>query len=410
MIAARAALRVLPIVARVYEADIDEGSQNELLLQTHRAILATAVAAKYPTTDANVDAAANAAYNSVVRVGRAGGDAAAANAVVRVARAASANPVARAVRAANYATNAAARAANSEAVDVIWKAVDSDVKALDQESPFAIFGTDLWHGALPDWYDTAQASFRAGLDGPEWRFWRDVWYPGMRDGKPLNWDMLRDIAKLLDEDWEKGPGHVAGLISEIEARYQGGPLDQDALTRHLQASTPQFSLYADFASSVGKQVEVAIYQFKYEAPANVLPDGFELFEVLPEQYAALSVAFSTSTGEDVAALQRKINELNQTIRNLRSQLQVARQELLDARLTKVEAAQMRTNGEKLTTTLTNITLISALAMSASTFFGIGADDFTYENFKDTLRSFSEDMRNVEPAPEQEGELPSVSDT
>lgn len=45
------------------------------------------------------------------------------------------------------------------------------------------------------------------------------WWEGMRDGKPLNRDLQREIALLPNEDWDAGPERMAERIAEIEARY-----------------------------------------------------------------------------------------------------------------------------------------------------------------------------------------------
>lgn len=50
-------------------------------------------------------------------------------------------------------------------------------------------------------------------------FWRD-WYQGFLDGKPLDWELQRRVALIPDNDWEKGPEHIAGIIEEIRARFE----------------------------------------------------------------------------------------------------------------------------------------------------------------------------------------------
>ena len=51
-----------------------------------------------------------------------------------------------------------------------------------------------------------------------WSFWRE-WYQGFLDGKPLDWELQRRVALIPDEDWEKGPAHIAGKIEEIKAAF-----------------------------------------------------------------------------------------------------------------------------------------------------------------------------------------------
>jgi hypothetical protein len=54
--------------------------------------------------------------------------------------------------------------------------------------------------------------------GGAFTFWHD-WYQGFLDGKPLDWNLQREVALIPDADWEKGPAHIAGKIEEIKARF-----------------------------------------------------------------------------------------------------------------------------------------------------------------------------------------------
>jgi len=52
----------------------------------------------------------------------------------------------------------------------------------------------------------------------DWGFWIK-WYDSVLAGKPLNGDMLIEIARIKDEDWDKGEAHIAQMIAKIEGRY-----------------------------------------------------------------------------------------------------------------------------------------------------------------------------------------------
>lgn len=56
-------------------------------------------------------------------------------------------------------------------------------------------------------------------DMTKWSFWRE-WYQGFLDGKPLDWDLQREVALIPDEDWDKGPAHIASLIDQIWEPYK----------------------------------------------------------------------------------------------------------------------------------------------------------------------------------------------
>ncbi|OLS45201.1 hypothetical protein BV509_13195 [Rhodovulum sulfidophilum] len=53
----------------------------------------------------------------------------------------------------------------------------------------------------------------------------------MLAGRPVDWDFLRQVVLLPDEDWKRGPAHVARLIEKLRAKrdLQGSieDLEQD---------------------------------------------------------------------------------------------------------------------------------------------------------------------------------------
>ncbi len=71
--------------------------------------------------------------------------------------------------------------------------------------------TELW----PYWLELKGFLERSEIN---WSFWID-WYQRILDGRPQNWDMLKEIALIDPEDWDKGAEHVNGLIAKIQARY-----------------------------------------------------------------------------------------------------------------------------------------------------------------------------------------------
>lgn len=80
----------------------------------------------------------------------------------------------------------------------------------------------------------------------EWRspnspfaFWLR-WYQAALDGKPLPWDLQRDIALIDEADWQAGPAGVAERIAEIEGRHQ-------SLRARAQAEGLLHSALADYS-------------------------------------------------------------------------------------------------------------------------------------------------------------------
>lgn len=99
------------------------------------------------------------------------------------------------------------------------------------------------------------AALISGLEqSRSWDFWRD-WYQGFLDGKPLDWELQRRVALIPNEDWEKGPKHIAEKIEEIRqefrARLASGASDttdpvtqreKDLIKQHVMANREALAL------------------------------------------------------------------------------------------------------------------------------------------------------------------------
>jgi len=93
------------------------------------------------------------------------------------------------------------------------------------------------YGDPPKWYAENWGVLRDWLSlHPGHDFWI-CWYEAALAGRPLTGDweshaqLLTDIALIPDADWESGAEHVAGLIAEIERKYQ--PSEADRLSDAL---------------------------------------------------------------------------------------------------------------------------------------------------------------------------------
>ena len=106
----------------------------------------------------------------------------------------------------------------------LFQLIEVDISMAAQvQSPDLVFSMRelTLGGALPGEpryqpYDLDLALKHAGGD---WSFWRE-WYQGFLDGKPMDWELQRRVAMIPDEDWEKGPEHIARMIEEIRARFK----------------------------------------------------------------------------------------------------------------------------------------------------------------------------------------------
>ncbi|RFU14734.1 hypothetical protein DZD18_00230 [Rhodobacteraceae bacterium W635] len=65
-------------------------------------------------------------------------------------------------------------------------------------------------------WQTTRAALTARIEAGEtgWQFWID-WYEAQLTGAEQNWEMLKEIALIPDDDWKQGAAHVNGLIEGI---------------------------------------------------------------------------------------------------------------------------------------------------------------------------------------------------
>ncbi|MBL3610972.1 hypothetical protein [Rhodovulum sulfidophilum] len=58
-------------------------------------------------------------------------------------------------------------------------------------------------------YEKLRSFWKEGA--PVWTFWQN-WYEDMLAGRPVDWDFLRQVVLLPDEDCKAGPARIASLI------------------------------------------------------------------------------------------------------------------------------------------------------------------------------------------------------
>ncbi len=238
--ARRAALRVLPVYWRWVAESQTAGKRDLTALPVLRFNLTSEVARTMPapgivrtiptSTTESAALAAHRAANAAVRAADAAvradaayaADAAAAAALVALRTAADAIAADAAA-----AADAAVRAAGVTAGAAIWRCIGRDCRAVDGADAVQMAGSSLealplWHEAenpiLPEW-----SAWKTALRRPEqeldWSFWI-AWYDSVLEGKPLNADMLAEIAQINNADWGKGEAVVLPRIHDIWQRYQ----------------------------------------------------------------------------------------------------------------------------------------------------------------------------------------------
>ncbi|MGC1496956.1 MAG: hypothetical protein WA790_14190 [Sulfitobacter sp.] len=63
------------------------------------------------------------------------------------------------------------------------------------------------------------------LDDKNWVFWRR-WFKGFIDGKPLSWELQRNVGLIDNIEWKRGYKNIANIIEGIEADFLSNRLPQ----------------------------------------------------------------------------------------------------------------------------------------------------------------------------------------
>ena len=211
IIAARAALRVLPLAATALPAD-DARRFAALISALFRATALARVAGKYPTR-ANELRASAAAAAAAARASAAA--AAAAYHAYRAARAAAAAAAATAYAYASAAANAAHAAADDDDDAAAWAALSSDANFLKVGAVAELADRPLWPGETPPELAEFWTQIRAALpSGEDWEVWTR-WYDERLKGAPSRGEACELVfATVPVEVWDEGPAAANRWIRE----------------------------------------------------------------------------------------------------------------------------------------------------------------------------------------------------
>lgn len=268
LIAARAALRVLPLTG-VGGGEDDARYRAALTLPVFRALAVASLAGKrqrlakrvYLAAIAAADAAAADAAASALTASAAnaaaGAAATASNAEIAAAHPSNAAMVRLIAETAAYAATFSDASANAHDVAIL-AAVLQDATALkDGDSHEERSAAHLWQGAphdrAPDGAADAWRVLKAHLLAADegWEVWTD-WYEARLEGRfgPQALELAR--ATIPDEDWNQGPAHVNAIIrrqiEEHRATHPGSdPYGRPALTVEEALETTELrAAEADF--------------------------------------------------------------------------------------------------------------------------------------------------------------------
>jgi hypothetical protein len=96
-------------------------------------------------------------------------------------------------------------------------------------------GLSLWPDNVPPailfpWQRVREAlSKQIRLGDTGWQFWID-WYEAQLTGADQNWEMLKEIVLIPDEDWKQGAAHVNAMIAEIVEKYKPDDVERPLKT------------------------------------------------------------------------------------------------------------------------------------------------------------------------------------
>ena len=161
------------------------------------------------------------------------------------------------------------------------------------------------------WMDTKK---KLPKDITKWQFWIK-WYEAELAGEPLSCAMLAEIAKIKQQEWQRGPLHVNGLIAEIEEEFEGTSEASDG-PKTANPLPPRAILMSMTADGMATHISGAIERYLSDTGKNELPDEFKTLEALPAVFNAISAAVISGGADKSKALESNIADLNAKIEQL----------------------------------------------------------------------------------------------
>lgn len=216
IIAARAALRVLPLA--ISDKDLDlKAPGGAILLPCFRASAAAWAAGTWPAQAAGLEAAADAAANAAALSAADFAGSAALSAALSATDSAFS-----ALSAADFADLSAAR------YTALFQQINHDAEVLERGGDSHALGfAPLWRGDSPREIQESWEKFQKALPNSRyqnWNVWTD-WYRDRLSGADGSRPIIEklEIARVLiaDEEWEKGPAHVNAMIQALEDAHRG---------------------------------------------------------------------------------------------------------------------------------------------------------------------------------------------
>jgi hypothetical protein len=247
-IAARAALRVVPLLAIGREQLSAELSMPEtaVIAAAFRATAVAWTAARYTARGNELREPAAAAFQAIAEY-----TVQLENDAVYVFGYAAA-AVAKDGADASLAQDAASAAAIAVRLATAWEEVRADAVAVDRAGATSVVDMSLWSRGQPELATDGWAAFRKGLPkGQNWEVWIN-WYEERLRGGSRGEDYELVFARVPQVEWDKGP---AAANAWIKAHLPKVPLEA---SRSAELPAPLPNLEAPFAYGWNAALRVAL--------------------------------------------------------------------------------------------------------------------------------------------------------
>jgi hypothetical protein len=261
IIAARAALRVFPLLERAFnQPGKDKVVSRNMILPVIRLLAIPIAAAKYGTKSELIYHAENAISNSI-RAQSSNQDSTIFQSIGVAARAATATTSAHLTRdCAEFAVHTleTSEVANNSYYDLFqgaiapygFSAVGMDAEFVRQGgTPKELIAKNLWLAGVPIFTQSAWKQLKAVLNDLDenWDVWIK-WYDAILKGQPTSGGEQLDIFRVTlnsEEDWKKGSARINALIKSKE--------DEITVPAELSASTSiTFAATGNFTTAAPK--------------------------------------------------------------------------------------------------------------------------------------------------------------
>ncbi len=231
VIASRTAMRVFPIIGRVFHRREKEPSElrTTVVLPIFRVIAISWIAAKYPTHNMALRKNATAASDATDAAVTAAASDAAIFAADAATTAVFANEDATAVFAASAAAATTATTGVFAADAAIYKALSTDADIIDKGGSVSeLIDSPLWSEQVPQWFEENWQQLQSQLSSTDatdenWQVWTN-WFNARITGTPAIEKLELARATIDNDIWKQGPkvvnAHIQALIDEFEKKSE----------------------------------------------------------------------------------------------------------------------------------------------------------------------------------------------